>query len=105
MPDSNYILNKVKFKIIKIIIICLWFGNISKCACKNRFAIYIIIYNQNQLYITKNNFNFGDKHFLQKSGTAMGTRLAPNYANLFMDDFERQHVYTYKVPPFCGKIH
>ncbi len=50
------------------------------------------------LVLTKNNFKFGHKHFLQTSGTALGTRLAPKYANLFMDDFEQQHVYTYKIP-------
>ncbi len=55
------------------------------------------------LVLTKNNFNFGDKQFLQISGTAMGTRLAPNYANLFMDDFEQRHVYTYKIPPLLWK--
>ena len=30
-------------------------------------------------------FEFNDKFFLQTGGTAMGTALATNYANLFMD--------------------
>ena len=33
----------------------------------------------------------------------MGTRLAPSYANLFMDYFERHHVYTYHTPPLLWK--
>ena len=33
-------------------------------------------------------FEFNGEHFLQIGGTAMGTALAPNYANLFMDNFE-----------------
>ena len=34
------------------------------------------------------NFTFNDDHYLQVGGTAMGTGVAPNYANLFMDRFE-----------------
>ncbi len=55
------------------------------------------------LVLKCNNFAFGQKHYLQKSGTAMGTRLAPNYANLFMADFEERHVYTYEKPPLWWK--
>lgn len=29
----------------------------------------------------------------------MGTKLAPNYANLFMTDFETKHVFTYPLQP------
>ena len=49
--------------------------------------------------LTKNNFRFNDEHFLQMSGTAMGTRVAPTYSNIFMIYFENQYVYTYKNPP------
>ena len=35
-----------------------------------------------------NNFSFNDKHYLQVHGTAMGTRMAPSYANLFLAKFE-----------------
>ena len=38
--------------------------------------------------LTKNNFQFNGKNYLQVSGTAMGTRVTPTYANLFMADFE-----------------
>ena len=41
------------------------------------------------LILTKNNFSFDDKHSLQIKRTAMGTRMAPSYANIFMDDLER----------------
>ena len=33
---------------------------------------------------------FEDKHFLQIHGTAMGTRMAPSYANIFIGDLERR---------------
>ena len=46
-----------------------------------------------------NCFNFGDLFFLQVHGIAMGTKLAPNYANLFMSDFENKHVFTQPVQP------
>ena len=39
--------------------------------------------------LKKNNFVFGDKHYLQVHGTAMGTRMAPSYANLFMSELEK----------------
>ncbi|XP_065064699.1 uncharacterized protein LOC135690932 [Rhopilema esculentum] len=40
------------------------------------------------IILTNNNFEFNRQHFLQKQGTAMGTRIAPPYANLFMGTFE-----------------
>ena len=39
--------------------------------------------------LRKNNFIFGDQHYLQIHGTAMGTRMAPSYANLFMAKLEK----------------
>ena len=46
-----------------------------------------------------NCFNFGDLFFLQVHGIAMGTKLAPNYANLFMANFENNHVFNYHIQP------
>ncbi|XP_056411823.1 uncharacterized protein LOC130355563 isoform X1 [Hyla sarda] len=40
-----------------------------------------------------NFFTFDNKFFLQISGTAMGARCAPSYANLFMGWWEGTHVY------------
>ena len=40
-------------------------------------------------------FEFNDEFFLQIGGTAMGTAVAPNYANLFMDRFETNALDTY----------
>ena len=40
------------------------------------------------LILTNNYFEFNGQHFLQKQGTAMGTWMAPPYANLFMGTFE-----------------
>ncbi|XP_041453719.1 uncharacterized protein LOC121406911 [Lytechinus variegatus] len=40
--------------------------------------------------LTKNNFTFMDQHYLQIFGTAMGTRMAPSFACLFMTKLEQQ---------------
>ena len=37
-----------------------------------------------------NNFEFENNHYLQLHGTAMGTKMAPAYANLFMGDLEQK---------------
>ena len=42
------------------------------------------IVNLAELVLRNNNFEFVGKHFLQKRGTAIGTRMAPAYANIFM---------------------
>jgi len=52
-----------------------------------------------QYVLTKNNFDFNDKHYLQVGGTAMGTKVAPSFANLFMADFEEKWVYNYPTHP------
>nr|XP_022316718.1 uncharacterized protein LOC111120285 [Crassostrea virginica] len=36
-----------------------------------------------------NNFMFNGEHYLQINGTAMGTKMAPSYANIFMGRLER----------------
>ncbi len=38
----------------------------------------------------KNNFDFYDKHYLQIGGTAMGSSVAPSYANIFMGYLEKR---------------
>ena len=43
-----------------------------------------------RLVLAKNNFSFLGKHYLQVHGTAMGTRMAPSFACLFMGDLEER---------------
>ncbi|XP_075448365.1 uncharacterized protein LOC142490239 [Ascaphus truei] len=46
------------------------------------------------LFILEHNyFLFGDDYYLQICGTAMGTRFAPSYANLYMGLWEDTHVW------------
>ncbi|XP_071144979.1 uncharacterized protein [Mytilus edulis] len=42
------------------------------------------------MVLKKNNFTFQGEHYLQTNGTAMGTKMAPSYANIFMGKFEKQ---------------
>ena len=44
------------------------------------------------LILTMNNFSFSNEHYLQLTckETAMGTCMAPSYANIFVDNLERQ---------------
>ena len=51
-----------------------------------------------ELVLKCNNFKFNRKHFLQINGTAMGTRVAPTYANLFMAHFEEKYIYCNSKP-------
>ncbi len=37
-----------------------------------------------------NNWEFNDEHYLQIWGTAMGSKCAPRYANIFMQHIEQQ---------------
>ena len=56
-----------------------------------------------QVVLTNNCFDINGRHYHQKSGTAMGTKLTPSYANLFMTKFEQAHVYTYHLQPTMWK--
>ena len=40
-----------------------------------------------------NNFNFNGEHYIQIKGTAMGTRGAPNFANVYIGRLEDKFVY------------
>ena len=55
------------------------------------------------LVLTTNNFKFDNKDFLQVGGTAVGTKLAPSFASLFMGYFEEKFVYTYRLQPLLWK--
>ena len=52
-----------------------------------------------ELILTKNSFQFDHSHYLQIQGTAMGTRMAPSYANLFMHQWEQSFLATQKHQP------
>ena len=56
-----------------------------------------------ELVLTTNNFRFDNKEYLQIGGTAMGTKLAPSFANLFMGHLEEKFVYSYPRQPFIWK--
>ena len=42
------------------------------------------------IVLQNNVFEFNESFYLQKQGTAMGTKMAPSYANLLMGDLELQ---------------
>ena len=46
-----------------------------------------------------NNFVFNKKHYLQINGTAMGTKMAPSYANIFMGRLETRLLIQAPVKP------
>ena len=50
-----------------------------------------------KLILHSMNFTFNGDHYLQTGGTAMGTSLAPNYANLFMDRFDTKTLDGYPL--------
>ena len=58
----------------------------------NQKAISFIFIKSLILMILKSNvFRFGNEYYRQIIGTAIGTPMAPNYANLFMKNFEQTY--------------
>ena len=52
-----------------------------------------------ELVLLKPNcFSFGGSYFKQTNGVAMGTKMGPGYANLFVDFIEHQFCSQYHVP-------
>uniref|UniRef100_K7G6Y6 Reverse transcriptase domain-containing protein n=1 Tax=Pelodiscus sinensis TaxID=13735 RepID=K7G6Y6_PELSI len=49
--------------------------------------------------LTHNYFRFENNLYLQISGTAMGTRMAPQYANIFMADLEQRFLNSRPLSP------
>ena len=43
-----------------------------------------------RMILTNNTFTFNGQHYRQINGTAMGTKMVPSYANLFMGNFEQK---------------
>ena len=50
------------------------------------------------LILKRNHFEFNGKLYLQTGGTAMGTRFAPSFANIFMGKFEQNLLQLYDKP-------
>ena len=57
-----------------------------------------------RMILTMNNFCFNGKHYLQTHGTAMGTRMAPSYANLFLAKFETDALSRAPFQPWARYI-
>ena len=55
-----------------------------------------------EVVLSKNNFKFKGKNYLQMNGTSMGTKAAPSYANTFMGKFN-DLLYTYHTQPLQWK--
>ena len=49
-----------------------------------------IILQLTKFILEHNHFKFQDEHYLQIKGTAMGTPMAPQYANIFMAHLEER---------------
>uniref|UniRef100_A0A803JRB9 Reverse transcriptase domain-containing protein n=1 Tax=Xenopus tropicalis TaxID=8364 RepID=A0A803JRB9_XENTR len=47
-----------------------------------------------EMVLTRNYFGFNDEYFIQLQGCAMGANMAPAYANIFMDNFEKIHIFS-----------
>jgi hypothetical protein len=46
------------------------------------------------LVLKHSNFTFNGEHFLHINGTAMGTKMAPSYANIFMGKLEKLIIHS-----------
>ena len=51
-----------------------------------------------EIILKNNEFEFNGKYYLQCQGTAMGTRMAPQYANLFMTWLETKMLNDWENP-------
>lgn len=54
-----------------------------------------------EINLTKNDFEFDSKFYLQIKGTAMGKKFAPSYANIFMASWERSALASFPLKPLC----
>ena len=56
-----------------------------------------------EIVLKCNVFSFDGQMYEQIQGTAMGTKMAPSYANLFMDRFERAFLAQEPIQPLVWK--
>lgn len=54
-----------------------------------------------EINLTRNDFIFNNKFYLQIKGTAMGKKFAPAYANIFMANWEREALAKCPKQPVC----
>ena len=71
-----------------------WIKNAFSSDLMNKYLMCMYFFLA--LVFKKNNFQFNGINYLQKVGTAMGTKVAHSFAITYMGDFEEKHVYTYK---------
>ena len=57
------------------------------------------------LILTENSFQFCGSNYLQTHGTAMGTKMAVSFANIFMARIERQILSQSCIKPLFWKRH
>lgn len=53
-----------------------------------------------EIVLKNKSFVFGTEHYLQKMDSAIGTRMAPSYANIFMADPEQSLICTTSKKPY-----
>ena len=56
-----------------------------------------------KIVLTKNYFQFADSMYHQIQGTAMGTKMAPAYANIFLAELEEKLLENYPTKPILWK--
>lgn len=54
-----------------------------------------------EINLTRNDFMFDGKFYLQIKGTAMGKKFAPAYANIFMANWEKEALAKCQKKPVC----
>ena len=64
--------------------------------CENKIAG---ITKMAEYVLTKNVLTFNNDLYLQIQGTAMGTKMAPAFANIFMAEFENSALTNAPIPP------
>ena len=56
------------------------------------------------LVLKHSNFTFNGEHFVQINGTAMGTKMAPSYANIFMGNLKNLSYNLHLTSHFPGFV-
>lgn len=54
--------------------------------------------------LTSNTFLYDDDYFLQISGVAMGSRMSPSFASLYVGFFEQEYIFNHERNPFLKFI-